>query len=452
MTTGHTQFGRARIIDPRARVPVPEFHDTGFQNLRGTLWGRTNFKPHTTPGLRRLHTYATTADSGANAKLSDAATTDAFLGTTAVRYTATASATDKITPAAFLSTPIDVTNGIVFVWFRNVAGTSSISALKLNLFSAGTAGSPGGNYTQISLGSSFRTQAAPEGHGWWRLGVSAAQITTVVGAGATMSSIIGVQLEITVSGATCVMDVGAIEWAPNARTKGAAILTFDDSHSDQYTYAAAQMARYGFRGVLYPSPAGDAIAAASKMTAAQISTLHDVHGWQVATQDYTNQGANGSAGEAQTLAEHMQSSRVLHSAYGWTGGLDNSYPGGNAVDNLAPTTKAHVDLLRQFGRTARQFIGGSATGQPFPWGDTFPFADPFLIRGLNANTWTDTTNGSQNIAHAQQAIDIKGVATFVWHGGLGTAGNQQDGFNALLAFLDANRSSIDVLTYQDLAP
>ncbi|QRY97232.1 hypothetical protein JT366_08440 [Sphingomonas paucimobilis] len=91
------------------------------------------------------------------------------------------------------------------------------------------------------------------------------------------------------------MAVGNVEVVANGLTKAKFIISFDDQYPATIAYASRALARYGFRGVLYLSPAIDA-GRAGRLSVTTIKTLHDNLGWQIASQAYSTEAATGPGG------------------------------------------------------------------------------------------------------------------------------------------------------------
>ncbi len=242
--------------------------------------------------------------------------------------------------------------------------------------------------------------------------------------------------------------VGNVEVVANGLAKAKMIIGFDDQYPASIAYASRAMARYGFRGVLYLSPAVDT-GRAGKLTPGTIKNLHDNLGWQIASQAWSTEAATGAGGidtmTADQRTAEMAKLRNWQNALGLTGGGHGSY-----FSNVGVSDMIAYPMFRQHFKSMRAYYFGE-----FAQVETYPWGDPMRIRAMGAGEfqWGNSPSIYSTYwkNHVDRAIAQKGVGFLVFHDGLsGSMSNWQSGFDQLMAYLDANRASIDVVTVEDL--
>lgn len=360
-----------------------------------------------------------------------------------------------IQPTALLS-PIDMsTGGHIEVSFKPIANLSTLSRFVIELFSDATLTTANFIRTsQFATNSdvnlrSTAANASTAGR-WQTYSVALGQFSEVAGTGATLSAIRGARLRLRSSAGTAILEGLVIRYVPAPRTKGALIITADDGHLSGYNVLAPKLEAYGWKGVFYPSPISGVVDVdPTRMSTAQLRNLaergHQIGSQSWSTESDTTINANGGAS---WLGAEFDSLRAWQLANGLRDGRDGSYFS-NVNQQVLTLYPAFVGRFR----TVRCFYAGAASGSPFLHGETWPFGDPMAVRAMSAQngSWGANT-GNQLIAHAQQAAANRGVAIIGVHDEMGSPGdaNVKAGLDQLLAWADANRSTIDVTTFRQL--
>lgn len=420
-------------------------------NLKAPLiGGRT--KVRNSIGTRVLATFMSKSLIYNNpASLTDVVTNDSMIGTTAVQATITTTQT-QYSPLNILSIPVNVNNGIIKFWFKPISNLAGrLDRFSIELHSAGTPAAPTTNFHQLDIGNSpsnftsMLTSTTGEGR-WQSYGIAVSNFI-LAGTGADLTNITFARLNIRgTAGSIISMQIHSIEFVPNILTKAKAIFTFDDSYIN--TYAFTQLAKYGFRAIIYPSPITTTIGVDStRLSPQQVRNLHDNLGWQIGSQAWSTENINDiNAMDDSMLTQELSKIRTWQKSLGITGGEDGSYFSGVTHQNMTA-----YPAFRKHFRTMRRFDAGNNANPPLFYGETFPFGDPMNVRCLNGATVSWGTNTSTRLqAHVDQAITNKGVALFAWHNDLASTGNARTGFDALLVYLDSQRANIDVCTIEDL--
>lgn len=387
------------------------------------------------------------------ATVTDVTTTDAMYGLTALQVNLATNTEVQFAPSAALTTGVNVTDGIIRLWFKPIANVfNGLNKFSIELHSAGTPSAVTANFHQLNAFGApsdlNQRLTSATGTGRWQCYSVAVNNFILAGTGADLTSIKFARLILRSPGATTVLQIGNIEFVPNQFTKAKCILSFDDGFQSQLTYAAAQMAKYGFPGVLFPSPITTTIGIDSdRLTPTQIKNMHDNLGWQIGSQSWSTE--SNTIVDAMTedqFTSEVSRIRNWQKSLGITGGEHGSY-----FSNVGPTDMIAYPTFRKHFRSMRTFFEGATAIPPFQIGETLPFGDPMAVRAINGATTAWATNTSSQLqAHVDQAITNKGIAYFIWHNDLATAGNARTGFDSLLAYLDANRATIDVVTEDDL--
>lgn len=355
----------------------------------------------------------------------------------------------QLRPAAVQSVPVNATGQLVRFWTKPIANVDPrLNAYKIRLYSEGGPSAPGANYLEFNASGLIREgqKSAEQRWGSFTVPVSA---FTAVGSGANLAALTWALVEMqSNSSAGMTIAVGNIEIVANALNRGKLILAFDDQYPATINYASRAMARYGFRGVLYPSAAIDT-GRANKLTVAQIKNLHDNLGWQIASQAYSTENNVGAGGidviTADQRTAEMAKLRNWQNALGVSGGGHGSY-----FSNVAATDMIAYPMFRQAFRSMRAYYFGE-----FGQVETYPWGDPMRIRAMGAGEFQWGNNAAIYTTywknHVDRAMAQKGVGFIVFHDGLsGSMSNWQPAFDQLLAYADANRGSLDVVTVEDL--
>jgi hypothetical protein len=352
-------------------------------------------------------------------------------------------------PLAAMAASVIGSGQLVRIWTKSIANVDPrLGTFKIRLYSAGTPSSPGGNYHEFNAAAAIR-EGQKAGEQRWASFTIPVSAFTAVGTGADLSAIAWAMVEIAPnSSAGMTIAVGNIELVANGLTKAKMIIGFDDQYPATIAYASRAMARYGFRGVLYVSSAIDT-GKAGKLTSATIKNLHDNLGWQIASQAYSTENAIGAGGidtmTADQRTAEMAKLRSWQNALGLTGGGHGSY-----FTNVGPSDMIAFPMFRQHFRSMRAYYFGE-----FSQVETYPWGDPMRIRAMGAGEfqWGNSPSIYSNYwkNHVDRARAQMGVGFLVFHDGLsGSMSNWQAAFDQLMAYLDANRASIDVVTVEDL--
>lgn len=457
-----TGGGAVTGVADDATVPSPLWIAPGVSVHQAPLFGgRVGQRLKRSQGVRCLAHLATVADiynGGTISGLSNVTAADAMYGATALQLTTTGTgALVPLAPLAADTVPTNVIGGLIRIWFKPILNISAnIDRFSIQLHSAGSPSSPTANFHEIPVGSSSWLKSiltSVNGAGRWQSSTIPANAFQIAagGTGANLNAITWAKLVFRASaGNSFSIQPGNIEFVPNALPKAKCILSFDDGHLGQFTYAAVQMAKYGFRGVAYPSPPAILVdVSGSYMSSKQLQQLHDNLGWQIGSQAWNTESLSDiSLMTENQFTGNMGALRNWQNSEGFTGGEHGSYFSGILPTNM----EAYVTFRKHF-RSMRSFLGGNSSGVPLTYGESFPFGDPMNIRALNGASYTGTDNGDRLQMHVDQAIQYNGVCQFVWHNETNITtpnANIQNGFLQLLSYLHANRGSIDVCTEEDL--
>lgn len=447
--------GNDAAVSDGSLIAVSEWSAPGALNRKAPVVGGRG-RQHIKPPLRQVtlaHFPARANIYNAPASITDASDGDPIYGGTTPRLVTVGGTRVNLAPATVNVVATDVRNGSIRWNFRPIAGMfDKLDLFGIELHSAGTPAAPTANYHSSDtnagpylLAGSLTGRTAP---GRWQTYSIASRELAPVGSGADLTAIRFARVVLrSPAGNSATVAIGNVTFVPNWFTRAKAVLYFDDGYLPQMTYAAKEMARYGFRGVMFPSPARNTGVMPDRLTAEHIIALHDVLGWQIGSQAWSTEEASflDALNEDGFTAE-LAKLRNWQNALGVTGGDHGSYFSGVGVDDMIawPAFRKHFRTMRSFG-------GGWDQNPPMVYGETLPYGDPMGIRALDAETpsW-GATNGERLCAHVDQAIANKGLAAMVWHGGMGAAGNVRTGLDTVLAYLDAHRDTIDVVTEEDI--
>ncbi|WP_455155939.1 hypothetical protein [Sphingomonas zeae] len=374
---------------------------------------------------------------------------DPLYGDTRLTLSMASTNARQLRPLAAMATPVNATGQLIRFWTKPIANVEPmLGAYKIRLYSEGSPGSPGGNYLEFNAAALIR-EGQKGGEQRWGSFTVPVSAFTAVGSGANVAAVSWALVEVQANSASpMTIAVGNVEIVANALTKAKMIIGFDDQFPATIAYASRAMARYGFRGVLYLSPAIDT-GKAGKLASATIKNLHDNLGWQIASQAWSTEAATGAGGIDMMTADQrtaeMAKLRNWQNALGVTGGGHGSY-----FSNVGVGDMIAYPMFRQHFRSMRAYYFGE-----FAQVETYPWGDPMRIRAMGAGEFQWGNNPSIYSTywknHVDRAIAQKGVGFLVFHDGLaGSMSNWQPAFDQLMAYLDANRASIDVVTVEDL--
>jgi len=447
--TGNISLPNSSVIDNTGWLDP-----TASTQKAPLVGGRLDVKFQKAVGVRALGYFATKANiNSAAATLTDVTTVDALYGTTALQATIGGNVELIVAPTAVLTVPVNITDGIIRLMLKPIANLKgNLNKFEIQLHSALTPATAGANYHSINAFAApadlHARLTASAGTGRWQGYSIAVNQFTATGTGADLTQITFARLVLRSASTNVTVQLGNIDFVPNKLTKAKCILSFDDAYLSHLTYAAAQMSKYGFRGVLFPSPITTFIGSdATRLTAQQIKNMHDNLGWQIGSQSWSTEDSTLIDAMTETeFTTELSKLRTWQNTLGLTGGEHGSYFSNVGIEDLIayPTFRKHY-------RSMRTYFVGQASVVPLQFGETFPFGDPMAVRAVNGATssWAATT-GAMLQAHIDQAITNKGVAYLAWHNDLASAGNARTGFDTLLAYLDSHRSTIDVVTEEEL--
>ncbi|MGW8141851.1 hypothetical protein [Sphingomonas zeae] len=355
----------------------------------------------------------------------------------------------QLRPAAVQAVPVNATGQLIRFWTKPVANIEPrLDSYKIRLYSEGGPSSPGANYHEFNAAGLIREGQKDKEQRWGSFTVPVSAFTAV-GSGANLSAVTWAMVTMQANNsAGLTIAIGNIEVVANGLTKAKMIISFDDQSPATISYAARALARYGFRAVLYVSPAIDT-GRPGKLTAAMLKNLHDNLGWQIASQAWSTENNVGAGGidviSGDQRTAEMAKLRNWQNAMGLSGGSTGSY-----FSNVGSTDMVAYPMFRQAFRSMRAYYFGE-----FSVIETYPWADPMRIRAMGAGEFQWGNNAAIYTTywknHVDRAIAQKGVGFLVFHDGLGGGlSNWRPAFDQLLAYLDANRASIDVVTVEDL--
>jgi hypothetical protein len=380
-------------------------------------------------------------------------TLDPFIGTTAASaYPANMGTSPIISmgsggaatviPSAAALAAMDLTGHNVYMAFKVLpggpVGPGSVSA-GVRLYTGAAPSAASANYLQCT-----RANWNPSCE--WQVLSFAIEDFTAVGT-AQLSDITqithaGIRLG-GVSVATQI-ELGGFWICPKNLGKGAVVIAFDDCRVDTWTDASFELAKRGFPGTLFPGAIAQVLRSGVdqyQMNVNHLQKLVRLHGWQCASQAWSTEAP--AFGDDQATAE-MASQRALWIALGLNGGGLGSYFSSNTVSAVDWKTARRTN----FPMGMRGFNIGSSGGitakSVLP--ETYPIADPNYVTALgvdlSANTAADLTN------FAAYAAASKGLAIFVFHAVAMSNAAQFAKFIAFLDWLDANRATVEVCTYE----
>lgn len=354
-------------------------------------------------------------------------TSDPWVGTQNVLLTATSSiatAMDATFPA-----PVDFTGCHVRLIFKPPTDFTKIATGTGIILATSLAERVAGNYVHLGgLGGFLKGNENLYGAQRWQAFSVPQSDFTVAGTGVNWASVGYVRFDMTATGGSFAVGLGALEAVPNMSAKAKCCLWFDDAQPVGWTAAAPYMAKYGFPGNLALNIAQVEVDGTA-LTATQVRKLVRDHGWQVATHAYTNLEHNTPSSDEALLGSFMRSRALQHAAGFSPGGDDFAYYG-NFV-----RSPNNLERVRKTFRSARTFT------QQLRFVETLPPADMLNVRAYG------TAGGeaaSIYTAIIDRTIACKGLAQFVWHGNL--TGGDLTAFQTLVDYLNTNRANIDTVT------
>ncbi|MGE4431903.1 MAG: hypothetical protein AB7E05_14300 [Sphingobium sp.] len=381
---------------------------------------------------------------GPVAAITDAATVDHPSGAeTVLQIVTSANTTYIVTPAAALAEPVDVTDGYVQIPFRPVSYAENIGRWSIELHSAGTPAAPTANYHQLdpfgegpsALKQILTSKNAGVAPGRWQVFQVHGSDFTAVGSGADLSAIKFARLTVRGNtGSTVTIQFGSIRFQPRVVQKAACVIYFDDGHTGTHDTALPLFQAKGFKGCFNLGAMLETLDVPGRMSTEQVSALVAA-GWELHGQAYTSEDVAviGAMTDEQRAAE-MTGQQAVATSNGW---------GDNIVHGsyFSGVSQYELDLFPMFHgfcRSVRAYFSARGANPPMLYGESYPYADKWLIRSLSGDH-----SAEQLIAHCEQAVKNKGLAAFTFHGGLTSLPD-------LLDWLDAHRDEIEVVTEAQL--
>lgn len=219
----------------------------------------------------------------------------------------------------------------------------------------------------------------------------------------------------------------------SALSTGAISLSFDDSYADSLTRAAPALAAYGYAATAYTIV--DLLSTSGFMSLADLHTLQEQYGWDVAGHAYTSAAHTSgfTALSASALDTELRNLKAWSLDNGFARGAGHlAYPGGTL--NSTVETSA-----RKFYTTGRQVYSAG------PGAETVQPANPMRLRAQQAQT--------ANLATVQSFVDqvaangtwgLIAMHQIVASGASGSLQMNLADLNTLLAYIAGK--SIPVLT------
>ena len=260
-------------------------------------------------------------------------------------------------------------------------------------------------------------------------------LMTAYGSGAALSSIgcIAFASQDASSSQTCDWDFAKIQRVQKAGTKAKCIIWHDDSVASGFAAIKTKLDAYGWAGSEANEWAGmdtgGTFMGAADLTKAKLST------WSIGT--HAASSSEHVAVTATQFANQVLRSRLAARKYGLAGDAADFAYWGNMTANDTVYQDIHPQIQRAY-RSGRW--NTSKLTQP----ETQPPGDPHIMKGfLVDSAQTFITNWKPLL---DNAVLTKGIAQFVFHQQIGSDSTQAAEFDSMLAWLDANRANIDVLS------
>ena len=454
--TAHWNMDRTAFVHP----------ETGDSYPLGALG---QFKNPRKPGLLRLALWDKVSNVGGTgaAKCTDDATLTPLVGSSAVRFQASAAGTYNFSSLA-VRAAVDMTNGAIHFTYKKptVNGVafnlSSLSTVRIELHYEGTPAAPSANFISASIAGDIKARGKIYDT-WQCYSISTADITTLNGTAtlANKSAITHVIVTLIYTSASQnVVYFGALDYVPNAKNKATLVLTFDDSLRDGVIdYVLPILAKYNIPAVIFADPllykdTQTGIAYAKNNTALlSLKELKQLqaHGWQIASQRHSFEGDYPmSLDEFFAFnACNMRDRQRL----GLFGGEDGSFYGG-VYSNV---TSDSIEMCKGLYRTMSEYIFN-----PLSISETLPFGDPYSLRRQGFNQFGNNTAanvGTNTMLAVTRGVNTKGLIEFGFHDEFTLKGNSNNqamvdankaAFEAIIAYVVANPTLIEVCTLAEL--
>jgi len=399
--------------------------------------------PYTT-----LADFRTTADIQNNfiGSAADVADPDSPYGSTSIQETFNGG-TSTLVSKTILSTPVDVTNGMIQWTFKPenaILPTSSpLTTFNIRLYSAGTPASPSANYHQAFSATWLNTAstAVTGSNGRWQShGVPTGQFVIGGGTGADLTQIkYALILARVSSGKTA--RIGSIRFYPNPLAKAKVIIRMDDGYKDAFTIAKPLLDAVGAGGFLAIGQANNVIGTNDTfwLNWTQIQALKN-SGWQYGAQSYSTETKSviDAMTSAQRLAEYANTRNLARTVNAYRDTYDGTY-----FSQVDQTDMINYPEFSTSFRTAQTFYNANLNqNPPLPFSEPFPFGDPKRIVAVNINSFG---NGQQNgagstisqylLLYLDMVRTTKGVAIIAMHNDLSVCANCLTAFNDMITYV-----------------
>jgi len=200
----------------------------------------------------------------------------------------------------------------------------------------------------------------------------------------------------------------AVRPAPTLYPNGVATIYLDDLQPSQLTTALPKLASYGYPAVLAPILESISTDGVSNLTLAQIKTLHDINGWEVAAHSDTL--ANHAAGFPNLSNNTLEAAFATMRQWQVANKFDDSTTWASPLGVVNPNVWT---IAQKYGYRSHRYAenGAASLGSRQSAGVvTAPSA-------IHARSWS-VSNGD-TVARATNDIDqakaLKGNAVFVFH-------------------------------------
>lgn len=251
---------------------------------------------------------------------------------------------------------------------------------------------------------------------WTTITVSCADIHSAAGtfsldANRTPSATSGfsfIRFQVVATGGNCTVHFQSVELIDNISAtfpNGVVSVVFDDSWDSQYSLARPKMDAYGFRGTNYQI--ADAVGTSGRMTMAQLRSLQDDSGWDIAGHAYTTAVHDGrlTSFTAQQVDDELRNLRSWLVSNGFLG-ESFAYPGGNYAQTTdGQSIERIVQRYFSSGRTILSTYGSAANILKEQW----PPPRPMRMLALSAIGDYPGTGGMDdptNIVAAGGILDV----------------------------------------------
>jgi peptidoglycan/xylan/chitin deacetylase (PgdA/CDA1 family) len=331
------------------------------------------------------HGFVANGPASAGDNLDD--TSDAVLGTqSAVIETDGAGTLRTLTRTGL--PPIDFTGYMPKLWVK-IDHVKSASRLQLALGDSNLA-----NQFRFSFHSTQAQRWTTDGD-WVALSMSWAPENVAIVGTPNRAAITDVQLRVIddASGTPVQVHVNGIVLVAEPVTTypdGVLTFTFDDNYANMVTAALPPLAAHAFPATAYVIT--DMVGESNRATLADLKTLQDDHGWEIAAHAGTDlhHYARYPNLSAQVLEDDMVDARAWLIANGFGGYDQCSYPGGDFTGGIGTDVLA---LARRYFATCRTIYQGER--------ETYPPADSAKLRVFYVTNAVTLATAMAAVDHAK---------------------------------------------------